>query len=317
MAADRKTLGQFLEAAQIPEASAEAELRTLLLDLSSACRTIGRRVADEPSRARSGWMAQLRSGAGDGHAMNACSLRRGPYLAVLLPVDSPSSIEVNAAGGTIFSVLQARGTGHDAGCTQVCSGYAIHGPSLVLVLAIGAGVQAFALDRWKDEFMLTDGDIRIPAATDEIAIDASNTRFWQPAVRRYVDECLAGDAGPRGRNFRFHWLGSMVAEAHRILMRGGVFVCPVTDRTAERARQPRLLHEANPLAFVIENAGGRASTGRGRILDLAPGVSRLRTPLIFGAAEEVERLEAYHGDHDAGRYDAPLFAERGLFRSTV
>jgi fructose-1,6-bisphosphatase I / sedoheptulose-1,7-bisphosphatase len=320
VAADRKTLGQFLDEVQFTEASSAAKLRTLLFDLSSACKTIGQRVSDEPLRtrySRGGWMAHLHSGMRGGRGMNACSLRRGPYLAVLLPVDSPSNIAVNASGGTIFSILQAEGEEPGAGCSQVCSGYAIHGPSLVLVLALLTGVQAFVLDRTTDEFVLTDADIRVPAATDEIAIDASNTRFWQPAVRRYVDECQAGEAGPRGRNFRFHWLGSMVAEAHRILMRGGVFVWPATDGAADRARQPRLLHEANPLAFLIEKAGGRASTGMGRILDVAPSVLRLRTPLIFGAAEEVDRIEAYHGDHETGRSDAPLFATRGLFRSTV
>jgi fructose-1,6-bisphosphatase I/sedoheptulose-1,7-bisphosphatase len=331
VAADRKTLGQFLEEAQFPETCPAAALRTLLLDLSSACKTIGRRVSDEPMRAsgglqsaeRGGWMAHLRSRVG-GRGLNACSLRRGHYRAVLVPVDSPSNIEMNLAGGTIFSVLQMQGARKDAAtvdigrrCRQVCSGYAIHGPSLVLVLALDAGVHAFALDRTKDEFILTHVDIHIPATTDEIAVDISDTRFWQPAIRRYVDECLAGDAGSRGRNFRIHWLGSMVAEAHRILMRGGVFVRPATGRSADRAEQPRFLQEANPLAFVIERAGGRASTGTARLLDVAPTVARSRTPLIFGAAEEVERIEAYHRDPEMGRYDAPLFAERGLFRSTA
>ncbi|CAN5844518.1 class 1 fructose-bisphosphatase [soil metagenome] len=320
MTADRKTLGEFLEETPFSDASSAAKLRTLLLDLSGACRTIARRVADEPWRsrgARDGWMGHLRSSARDGRGLNACNLHRGPYLAVLLPVDSPSNIAVNAPGGTIFSVMQAGNGKQGADCAQVCAGYAIHGPSLVLVLALAVGVNAFVLDATSGEFLLIAADMRIPAATDRIAIDATDTRFWQPAIRRYVDECLAGEPGPRGRNFRFQWLGSMVAEAHCILLRGGVFVRPATGRVDDRVRQPRLLHEAGPLSFLIERAGGRTSTGTGRLLDVAAGLSRQRTPLIFGAAEEVERIEAYHLDHQAIGYDAPLFAERGLFRSTV
>jgi fructose-1,6-bisphosphatase I/sedoheptulose-1,7-bisphosphatase len=183
----------------------------------------------------------------------------------------------------------------------------------VLVLALGASVQAFALDRQQDEFVLTHADMRIPAATDRIAIDASQTRFWTPPIRRYVDECLAGAPGPRGKDFQVQWLGSMVAEAHRILTRGGVLVCQM----AGRPRQPWLLQEINPISFVIERAGGRASTGITRILDIGPTGPQSRPSLIFGSSEEVERLEAYHGGQEAGSYDAPLFAPRGLFRSSV
>ena len=353
VAARRKTLGQFLEQETFGDAQTSPELRALLLDLAAACKTIAHRLADAPLRTggspaisggelweaavrggrragddgRRAWIARLRSGGGDGYRPSACHLYRGSHLAVLLPVDSPASVEVGATGGTIFSVLRIEAHGQtltdngfrQAGRAQLCSGYAIHGPSLVLVLAFGGRVQAFALDRQKDEFVLTHTDMRIPAATDRIAIDASRMRFWTPPIRRYVDECLAGEAGPRGKDFRLRWLGSMVAEAHCILMRGGVFVSPGRGWQADRPCQPWLLQEANPVSLVIEQAGGRASTGTTRILDLhvERGEPPSQPPLIFGSAEEVARLEAYHGGHDAGFYKAPLFAERGLFRPPV
>lgn len=354
--ADRKTLGQFLERAISDDASPSPELRTLLLDLAGACKTIARRLAEAPLRtggaqgtaavdshgmkrfsasakgdvlsigdSRRFWIARLRSRACAEQQPKACHLYRGRLQAVLLPLDRPSNAEVNAPGATIFSVLRTEAPGHSfvdngvqrPGRALVCSGYAIHGPSLVLVLAIGQSVQAFALDRQKDEFVLTNPDIRIPAATDRIAIDASRARFWTPPIRRYVDECLAGETGPRGKDFRMHWLGSMAAEAHRILTCGGVFVCPGRGRMVGQPPQPWLLQEANPISFVIERAGGRSSTGTARILDIGSGVPPSRPALIFGSSEEVERLETYHGGNEAASYDAPLFGQRGLFRSSV
>jgi len=348
--AGRKTLGQFLEQVTFGDASSSPQLRTLLLDLASACKAIARRVADAPLRTgaqvgtkrrqrsvapvtggplsgddgRRAWIARLRSGTGEGYRPNACHLYRGRHLAVLLPVDSPANLDFNATGGTIFSILRTEASGETladlvrpASRAQVCSGYAIHGPTLVLVLALEGKVQAFALDRHKDEFVLTHTDIRIPAAADRIAIDASRMRFWPPPIRRYVDECLAGASGPRGKDFKMQWTGSMVADAHRILMGGGVFVCPGNGGRAGQSRQSWLLQEVDPITFVIERAGGRASSRVTRILDMGPSGPSWRPPLMFGSVEEVERLEAYCGGHEAGSYDAPLFAERGLFRSSV
>lgn len=351
-----KTLAQFLAHASFCDPASSPGLRALLLDLAISCRTIGRRLAEAPLRSakgpeagparpperqqagappggarvsgkdgRRGWIARARSPRGDGPRPIACHLHRGPYRAVLLPVDSPGNIELNATGGTIFSVFRTPAPGEPlgdpaaqgTGCDRICAGYAIHGPSLILVLAQDAGVQAFTLDRQKDEFMLTHADLRVPAATDRIAVDASRMRFCAPPLRRYVDECMGGEAGPRGKDFRFGWLGSVVAEAHCILLRGGIFIATGDGRGAARACASDLVEEVHPIAFVIEQAGGRASTGTSAILDVLPGGSPTPEALIFGSAEEVERIEAYHGDHESGRYDAPLFADRGLYRPSV
>ena len=157
--------------------------------------------------------------------------------------------------------------------------------------------------------------MRIPEQASEFAINASNSRHWEPAVTRYVDECLAGANGPRGRDYNMRWVASLVAEAHRILLRGGVFLYPRDDRASARRGKLRLLYEANPIGFLVEQAGGRASTGEVPILDVQPESVHQRTAFVFGSRVEVERIEAYHRDHNAPRYDAPLFGSRGLFRT--
>jgi fructose-1,6-bisphosphatase I/sedoheptulose-1,7-bisphosphatase len=239
---------------------------------------------------------------------------RGQYLLAVDPLDGSSNIEVNAPVGSIFSVLRAPDF-LQPGTQQVCAGYAIYGPSTMLVLTLGRGTHGFTLDREIGEFVLTHPALSIPADTGEFAINASNARFWEPAVKRYVDECLAGRNGPRGRDFNMRWIASLVADAHRILMRGGVYLYPRDARDATRNGRLRLLYEANPIAMVIEQAGGRASTGGERVLEAAPQGLHQRTGLIFGAATEVERLELYHRSHNRHAYDAPLFAARGLFRA--
>jgi fructose-1,6-bisphosphatase I/sedoheptulose-1,7-bisphosphatase len=239
---------------------------------------------------------------------------RGQYLLAVDPLDGSSNIEVNAPVGSIFSVLRAPDF-LQPGTRQVCAGYAIYGPSTMLVLTLGRGTHGFTLDREIGEFVLTHPALAIPADTGEFAINASNARFWEPAVKRYVDECLAGRNGPRGRDFNMRWIASLVADAHRILMRGGVYLYPRDERDATRNGRLRLLYEANPIAMVIEQAGGRASTGGERVLEAAPQGLHQRTGLIFGAASEVERLELYHRSHNRHAYDAPLFAARGLFRA--
>lgn len=250
--------------------------------------------------------------------------RRGKYLLVFDPLDGSSNIDVNVSVGSIFSVLPDPDPGAEVGpdaflqpgSRQVCAGYAIYGPTTMLVISFGHGVHGFTLDRELGEFILTHPDMRVPPDASEFAINASNSRFWEPAVKRYVDECLAGSTGTRGRDFNMRWVASLVAEAHRILMRGGVFLDPRDDRATARSGKLRLLYEANPIGYLIEQAGGRASTGDGPVLRVQPTIIHERTALIFGSQPEVELIEQYHRDHNEWPFDAPLFGSRGLFRDT-
>jgi fructose-1,6-bisphosphatase I/sedoheptulose-1,7-bisphosphatase len=252
---------------------------------------------------------------------------RGKYLLVFDPLDGSSNIDVNVAVGSIFSILRAPQdvveSGRDVveedflqpGAAQVAAGYAIYGPSTMLVLTVGNGVAGFTLDPNLGEFVLTHPDIQVPADTHEFAINASNHRFWEPPVKRYVDECLAGRSGVRGKDFNSRWIASMVAEAHRILMRGGVFLYPRDSREPEKGGRLRLLYEANPIGFVMEQAGGRASTGRQPMLGVKPTALHQRVGLVFGSRHEVERIERYHHEPVARDGANPLFAERSLFRT--
>jgi fructose-1,6-bisphosphatase I/sedoheptulose-1,7-bisphosphatase len=241
---------------------------------------------------------------------------QGDYLLAFDPLDGSSNIDANAPVGSIFSVLRdSERKFLQPGAQQVCAGYAIYGPTTMLVLTLGQGTHGFTLDREIGEFILTHPGLRIPEETGEFAINASNARFWEPAVGRYVQECLAGKSGPRGRDFNMRWIASLVADVHRILMRGGVYLYPRDARDATRHGRLRLLYEANPIAMVIEQAGGLASTGTQRVLEVEPRALHERCGLIFGAKQEVERLERYHREHNERAYDAPLFAARGLFRA--
>jgi len=248
---------------------------------------------------------------------------RGRYLLAFDPLDGSSNIDVNVPVGSIFSVLACpQGMAGDEeraflqpGTRQVCAGYAIYGPTTMLVLTFGRGVHGFTLDREIGEFIYTHADLRVPEDTSEFAINTSNSRFWEPAVKRYVDECMAGKSGPRGKDFNMRWIASLVAEAHRILMRGGVFLYPRDEREQGRSGRLRLLYEANPIGMVIEQAGGRASTGYGPVLDVEPTGLHQKSGFVFGARHEVERIEQYHRDHNHKPYDAPLFGTRGLFRA--
>ena len=187
----------------------------------------------------------------------------------------------------------------------------------MLVLTVGTGVHAFTLDPQLGEFILTRPSITIPRTTSEFAINTSNRRFWEPPVQRYIDECLAGRTGPRRKDFNTRWVASLVAETHRILTRGGVFLYPRDTKDPAKPGRLRLLYEASPVAFLIEQAGGLASTGRGAVLDVVPTGLHQRVPLIFGAADEVERLEDYHRDDNATHTTSPLYGSRGLFRAGV
>ena len=251
---------------------------------------------------------------------------RGKYLLVFDPLDGSSNIDVNVSVGSIFSILRAPqgviDSGRDVveadflqpGAAQVAAGYAIYGPTTQLVLSVGNGVAGFTLDPNLGEFLLTHPEIRVPEQTQEFAINTSNSRFWEPPVKRYVDECLAGRSGLRGKDFNMRWIASMVAEAHRILMRGGVFMYPRDTKDAARPGRLRLLYEANPIGYLMEQAGGRASTGRQPVLGVKPSALHQRIGLVFGSREEVERIERYHQEPDTRDHGTPLFAERSLFR---
>jgi fructose-1,6-bisphosphatase I len=227
---------------------------------------------------------------------------KGKYLLVFDPLDGSSNIDVNISVGTIFSILRApKGVENpaaadflQAGTTQVCAGYALYGPSTMLVITTGHGVNGFTLDNDIGEFMLTHPNMTVPADTVEFAINASNERHWEKPVQRYVEECIAGKPGPRGKNFNMRWIASMVAEVHRILIRGGVFMYPRDDRDPGKAGKLRLLYEANPMSFIVEQAGGVSSTGYERILDMQPTGLHQRVPVILGSKNEVERIVGYH-----------------------
>ena len=228
--------------------------------------------------------------------------KRGKYLLVFDPLDGSSNIDVNITVGTIFSILRTAKPGEDAtledflqpGSQQVCAGFALYGPSTLLILTTGHGVNGFTLDRDVGEFILTHPNMKIPADTQEFAINASNERFWEWPVKRYVDECMAGKTGPRGKDFNMRWIASMVAEAYRILTRGGVFMYPKDTKDPSKPGRLRLLYEANPVGFIVEQAGGICTTGLQRMLDVRPTALHQRVPLIFGSKNEVERIERYH-----------------------
>ncbi|MDO9610632.1 MAG: class 1 fructose-bisphosphatase [Serpentinimonas sp.] len=251
---------------------------------------------------------------------------RGHYLLVFDPLDGSSNIDVNVSVGSIFSVLRAPQavieSGRDVveadflqpGATQMAAGYALYGPTTLLILTVGRGVNGFTLDPNLGEFMLTHPDMKIPPDTQEFAINASNSRFWEAPVKRYVDECLAGKTGPRGKDFNMRWIASMVAEAHRILMRGGVFMYPRDTKDPLKPGRLRLLYEANPVGMIMEQAGGRASTGREPMMGVLPTSLHQRIGLVFGSKNEVERIERYHREPALAKEGEPLFATRSLFR---
>jgi fructose-1,6-bisphosphatase I len=231
----------------------------------------------------------------------------GKYLLVFDPLDGSSNIDVNVSVGSIFSVLRCPDgvdtpTADDflqPGTEQICGGYAVYGPSTMLVVTTGNGVNGFTLDRNVGDFILTHPDVKIPEDTREYSINASNARFWEAPVKRYVDECLAGAEGPRGGNFNMRWVASMVADVHRILSRGGIFMYPMDSKIQKQGGKLRLMYEANPMSFIVEQAGGLSSTGRERIMEVQPQKLHQRVPVIMGSKNEVERVVSYHTEADA------------------
>jgi fructose-1,6-bisphosphatase I len=227
---------------------------------------------------------------------------RGKYLLLFDPLDGSSNIDVNVSVGTIFSILRCP-EGIDKpqekdfwqpGTKQICAGYALYGPSTMMVLTTGNGVNGFTLDQNIGEFILSHPQLQIAEDTKEFAINMSNQRFWEPPIKRYLDECLAGTNGARGKDFNMRWIASMVAEVHRILTRGGVFMYPLDSKSKDKGGRLRLMYEANPMSFIIEQAGGLSITGRQRIMEIIPSGLHQRVPVILGSKNEVERIQAYH-----------------------
>lgn len=233
---------------------------------------------------------------------------KGAYLLVFDPLDGSSNIDVNVSVGTIFSVLRCPNeylNQNDTlreeaflqpGTTQVAAGYAIYGPQTMLMLTLGNGVKGFTLDRELGSFVLTHDNISVPESTAEFAINMSNQRHWEAPVKRYVEELLAGKEGPLGKNYNMRWIASMVADVHRILTRGGVFMYPRDAREPEKPGKLRLMYEANPMSFIIEQAGGAATNGTQRILDIKPENLHQRVAVFLGSKQEVERITGYHAE---------------------
>lgn len=359
MLTDRSTLTQFLiEERRRQHPGSSGELNSLILDVALACKAISKRTASGAlsdllgmagatnvqgeqqqkldvisndifigATEFGGELAGMASEEMDDVYPIPPEYPRGKYLLTFDPLDGSSNIDVNVSVGSIFSIMRAPVAGQDAtaedflqpGTEQVAAGYAIYGPSTILVLTVGNGVHAFTLDPVLGEFFLTRQDIKVPSATSEYAVNTSRRRFWEPAIRRYIDECLQGSTGPREKDFNMRWVASLVAEAHRILTRGGVFMYPRDSKDPEMQGKLRLLYEANPVALLIEQAGGLATTGRDRILEIRPTELHQRVPYIFGSSEEVERIARYHAeeppDERGDKDDHPLYALRGLYRS--
>ncbi len=355
----RTTLGRFIIEEQRRSPGATGEFSAVLMDLATALKEIAALIArgrlagalaDAGSQNGQGeeqqrldvlanelllrsceWGGQLAALASEEmaapYAVPGC-YPRGKYLLVLDPLDGSSNLDVNITVGTIFSILR-RPEGADEqpgeaaflqpGTRQVCAGYVTYGPQTMLVLTSGRGVDGFTLDPAVGEFVLTHPRMAIPAETSEFAINASNERHWEPPVRRYVEECVSGRTGPRGADFNMRWIASLVAEVHRILIRGGVFMYPGDARNAARDGRLRLLYEASPMAFIVEQAGGLATTGRQRLLEVVPRELHQRVPVMLGSRNEVDRLIRYHAEHDRGievPYTNPLFNLRSLLRES-
>ena len=227
---------------------------------------------------------------------------KGAYLLLFDPIDGSSNVDIDTSVGTIFSVLRcAEGVDPagdaaflQAGRRQVAAGYAVYGPTTLLVLTLGDGVQCFTLDREMGSFILTHENLSIPPDTQEFAVNTSNQRHWEPPMRRYHDELVMGKDGPRGKDFNMRWVASMVADVHRILTRGGIFMYPRDRRIPAKPGQLRLLYEANPMSLIVEQAGGAATNGFQPILDIVPGALHQRVPVFLGSKNEVERVTAYH-----------------------
>jgi fructose-1,6-bisphosphatase I/sedoheptulose-1,7-bisphosphatase len=346
MSGAHTTLTQFVIDEQHAVDDSAAELTGVISDVALACKIMATTVSKWPL-ATGPWVDDgglapqrpepnageilLRAKEWSGHL--GSTMWRGPddifygvsrerrgYVLVFEPIDRWLNLDINVAVGSVFSVARAPGGASDtllAGTHQVCAGYAIYGPSTMLVLATEHGVNGFTLDYEVGEFVLTHRHLTIAEEAQDFAINTSASRYWTPALKRYVDECVAGRAGPRGRDFNMRWNGSLVTELHRTLIRGGVCCYPRDPDGRNEVRCLRLVHDANPVAFIVERAGGRASTGNGRVLAVQPQSLDQRIGIVFGARYEVELIERYHRESEQGSYSSPLFHARGLFGSEI
>ncbi len=239
----------------------------------------------------------------------------GTLAVAMDPLDGSSNIDCNVAIGTIFSIFPAADDADASflrpGHEQLAAGYIIYGPQTALLLTLGDGVSLFVLDRTRGVFVLAEPSLDIPPSATEFAINASNFRHWSKPIRAYIDDCLAGDEGPRGKNFNMRWVASLVAETHRILTRGGIFLYPADARKGYEHGRLRMVYECAPIAFLVEQAGGKATDACDRILDQVPADLHARTPFVFGSADKVDRVAAYHDLPSAEV--SPLFGKRGLF----
>ncbi len=229
---------------------------------------------------------------------------KGEYLLYFDPLDGSSNIDVNITVGSIFSIVRApKGVTSpkledylQQGTNQVCAGFCLYGPSTMMVLTTGNGVNAFTLDPGTGEFVLTHEKMTVPADTAEFAINMSNQRYWEAPIKRYVDECIAGDTGSRDKNFNMRWVASMVGEIYRVLTRGGIFMYPIDEKNRKNGGKLRLMYEANPMAFIMEQAGGAATTGYERIMEVTPERIHQRVGVVMGSKNEVERVTSYHNE---------------------
>ena len=335
MAARRTTLTQFLVEQQRSARAIKPELRLLIEVVARACKAIAVNVgkgalagvlgSNDTENVQGEVQKKLdvisneilmEANEWGGHLAGMASEEmetfheipnrypKGEYLLLFDPLDGSSNIDVNVSIGTIFSVLKSSDELGPVteksfllpGTQQVAAGYAVYGPTTLLVLTVGTGVHCFTLDREMGSWVLTQSNMMIPAETKEFAINMSNMRHWDPPVKRYIDELLHGEEGPRGKNFNMRWVASMVADVHRIMTRGGVFMYPSDKRATHRAGHLRLMYEANPMSLIVEQAGGAASTGKERILDVKPGKLHERVSVFLGSKSEVDRIASYHAE---------------------
>ncbi len=330
----QKTLTQFMIEQQRSLPNASGDLTLLLVDIANACKRISHTVSRGAMTGMLGtagteniqgetqkqldiitnnimvdalqWTGHL-SGMVSEEVDDFIAIPeqypKGKYLALFDPLDGSSNIDINQTVGTIFSILKGQdGVGAtledflQTGAKQVCAGFVLYGPSTMMILTTGQGVNGFTLDQDVGEFVLTHSNMTIPEDTKEFSINMSNHRFWEPPVQRYIDECMQGEAGPRGENYNMRWVASMVAEVYRILTRGGIFIYSKDTRDLSKSGKLRLMYEANPMAYIVEQAGGQCSTGRERMLDIVPNAIHQRVPVILGSKNEVERVVSYHLD---------------------
>ena len=245
---------------------------------------------------------------------------KAPLLVAIDPLDGSSNADANASIGTIFTVLPALEHNEEPsaflqpGVNQLAGGFFLYGPQIVLVVSVGAGTQIFTLDRNQQKFLLTHAKVEIPPRTSEYAINTSNARHWDDPIQTYVDDCKRGKDGPRGRDFNMRWTGTPVADIYRILSRGGIYLYPGDKRRDFRNGRLRLIYEANPIAWIVEQAGGAATTDRERVLEIAPKSLHQRVPLIAGSRMEVEHAARLHDGSQMRGERSPLFSRRGLLR---